>query len=171
MLNGVNPCTIYIFAFRLSMKKKDTCQREIVTFSWESVRESHDSQVITSADTALHSSSRIVAIRGGQVANYMRHLANAVSTVWSNIWRIYTTSTCRRYRGDSLPQPSANVGHPIAISKPRCLCFHGSCIRTVSNWPSHYSSSSRYKDPIDPTHSGWLHSGGCNTPLFCCFVA
>ena len=44
--------------------------------------------------------------------------------------------------------------HPIDRPKLRCLVFHGSCIRTVSIWPSHYSSNSRYKDPIGPIHSG-----------------
>ena len=164
-LYGVNPCTNLCLHFVFPEKKEnDTCQREIVTFSWESIRESHDSQVITSADTALHSSSRIVAIRGGQVANYTRHLASAVSTIWSNIGPFGTTSTCRRYRGDSLPQPSAN-GHQIARPKPRCLCFHDSCIRTVSSWTSHQTSSSRHKDPIRPM-PGRFH--GC-TSLTCFF--
>ena len=172
LLNAVNPCTIlclyFIFPWTI---EKDTCQGEFVTFSWESIRESHDSHVITVADTALHSSSRFVAIRGGQVANYMRDLASAVSTDWSNTRRGCITSTCSRYRGDSLPQPSATVCHPIARPKPRCLCFHGSCIRDSSTRPRHYSTCSRYKDPIGPIHSGWFQTCGCTSTPFGWFVA
>ena len=161
----------FMFVFHPSRKKeKEKFHRECVTFSWESVRESHDSHVIALADTALHS---FVISHGGASGELHAPLrrASAISFLWSNIWRIWTTSTGSRHRGDSLPLPSANPCLPIDRPKLRCLWDQGSCIRPMSPRPRLCCTSSRYKDPIGSILSGWCHTCGCTSTRFSCFVA